>query len=116
MKSIEELRLTAKEANEKARLQNEKVLERSIRENIEYLEEAIQEAAAIGKYATMSDNLCDPRYRRGSYYSQGGMEKLLRNALIKHFTALGFSCVDDNSNYLTISWEKVENEQNSDEH
>lgn len=108
MKSIEELRLTAKEANEKARLQNEKVLERSIRENIEYLEEAIQEAAAIGKYATMSDNLCDPRYRRGSGYSQKEMEKLMRDALIKHFTALGFSCKGQLSNYLTISWEEDE--------
>lgn len=116
MKSTKELRLTAKAARERTRIQKEKALERSIRENIEYLEEAIEEAAEYGQYEVMSDNLCDPRYLRGSSYSQEEMEKLLRNALIKHFTALGFSCVDDNSNYLTISWEKVENEQNSDEH
>ncbi len=52
----------------------------------------------------MSDNLCDTRYRRGSGYSQGEMEKLLKKALIEHFSALGFSYIDDDSNYLTISW------------
>ena len=104
MKNIKELRLTAKEANEKARLQNEKVLERSIRENIEYLEKAIEEAADHGKYATMSDNLCDPRYRRGSSYSQKAMEQLLKEALIRHFTALSFSYEGEDSNYLTILW------------
>lgn len=75
MKSAKELRLTAKAVQERAQLQNEKVLERSIRENIEYLEEAIEEAAEYGRYEVMSDNLCDPRYRRGSSYSQEEMEK-----------------------------------------
>lgn len=104
MKDIKKLRLSAKEANEKARLQNEKVLECSIRENIEYLEEAIQEAADHGKYTAMSDNLCDPRYRRGSSYSQKEMEQLLKEALIRHFTVLGFSYEGADSNYLTILW------------
>lgn len=104
MKSIEELRWTAKEANKRSEAQNEKVLARSISKNIEYLEEAIQEASENGKFETMSDNLCDPRYRRSSYYSQGEMEKLLREALIEYFSTLGFSCKDDNSNYLTVSW------------
>lgn len=104
MKSIEELRLTAKAMRERTRIQKEKALEWSIRENIEYLEEAIEYAATNGRYEAMSDNLCNPRYRRGSGYSQEEMEKLLKKALIEHFSALGFSCIDDNSNYLTISW------------
>lgn len=104
MKSAKELRLTAKAVQERAQLQNEKVLERSIRENIEYLEKAIAEAAEDGQYEAMSDNLCDPRNRKGSTYSQEEMEKLMRDALIKHFTALGFSCKGQLSNYLTISW------------
>lgn len=108
MKSTKELRLTAKAARERTRIQKEKALKCSIRGNIEYLEEAIEEAAEDGQYEAMSDNLCDPRYRKGSAYSQEEMEKLMRDALIKHFTALGFSCIDDNSNYLTISWEEDE--------
>lgn len=116
MKSTKELRLTAKAARERTRTQKEKALKCSIRGNIEYLEEAIEEAAEYGRYEVMSDNLCDPRYRRGSGYSQEEMEKLLKKALIEHFSALGFSCIDDDSNYLTISWEEVENEQNSNEH
>lgn len=116
MKSIEGLRLTATEANKRAEVQNEKTLARSIGKNIEYLEEAIQEAAENGKFETRSDNLCDPRYRRGSRYSQDEMEGLLREALIAHFSALGFYCKDDHSNYLTISWEEDENGKNSDEH
>ena len=106
MKSIEELRLTAKAVRERARIQNEKVLERSIRKNIEYLEKVIAEAAEDGKYEAMSDNLCDPRYRKGSSYSQKEMENLMRNALIEHFSALGFSCKGQLSNYLTISWKE----------
>ena len=108
MKSIEELRLTAKAVRERARIQREKALERAIRENIEYLEKAIEEAAEHGKYEAMSDNLCDPRYRKGSTYSQEEMEKLMRDALIKHFTALGFSCKGQLSNYLKISWAEDE--------
>lgn len=108
MKSTKELRSTAKAVRERTRLQKEKALECSIRENIEYLEEAIQEAAKNGKFETMSDNLCDPRYRRGSGYSQDEMRDILMKALIEHFSALGFSCIDDNSNYLTISWEEGE--------
>ena len=104
MKSIDELRLTAKAVRERAWIQREKALERAIRENIEYLEKAIEEAAEDGRYEAMSDNLCDPRYRKGSTYSQEEMEKLMRDALIKHFTALGFSCKGQLSNYLTISW------------
>ena len=104
MKSIEELRLTAKAVRERAWIQREKALERAIRENIEYLEKAIEEAAEDGRYEAMSDNLCDPRYRKGSAYSQKEMENLMRDALIKHFTALGFSCKGQLSNYLTISW------------
>ena len=104
MKSIEELRLTAKAVRERTRIQREKALERAIRENIEYLEKAIEEAAEHGQYEAMSDNLCDPRYRKGSAYSQKEMENLMRDALIKHFTALGFSCKGQLSNYLTISW------------
>ena len=104
MKSIEGLRLTAKAVRERARIQREKALERAIRENIEYLEKAIEEAAEHGQYEAMSDNLCDPRYRRSSYYSQGEMKKLLREALIEYFSTLGFSCEDDHSNYLTVSW------------
>ena len=104
MKSIEELRLTAKAVRERARIQREKALERAIRENIEYLEKAIEEAAEHGQYEAVSDNLCAPRYRKGSTYSQKEMEKLMRDALIKHFTALGFSCKGQLSNYLTISW------------
>lgn len=106
MKSIEELRQTAKAANEKASLQNEKVVSRSVIWNIEYLEEAIQEAAKNGKFETMSDNLCDPRYRRGSGYSQDEMRDILMKALIEHFSALGFFCDDDHSNYLTVSWKE----------
>lgn len=106
MKSIEELRQTAKAANEKASLQNEKVVSRSVIWNIEYLEEAIQEAAQNGKFETMSDNLCDPKYRRGSGYSQDEMRDILMKALIEHFSALGFSCDDDHSNYLTVSWKE----------
>lgn len=106
MKSIEELRQTAKAANEKASLQNEKVVSQSVIWNIEYLEEAIQEAAKNGKFETMSDNLCDPRYRRGSGYSQGEMRDILMKALIEHFSVLGFSCDDDHSNYLTVSWKE----------
>lgn len=116
MKSTKELRLTAKAVRERTRIQKEKALEWSIRENIEYLEEAIEYAATNGRYEAMSDNLCDHRYRRGSGYSQEEMEKLLKKALIEHFSALGFSCIDDNSNYLKISWEEDENEQNSNEH
>ena len=108
MKSTKELRLTAKAARERTRIQREKALEWSIRENIEYLEEAIGYAATNGRYEAMSDNLCDPRYRKGSAYSQEEMEKLMRDALIKHFTALGFSCKGQLSNYLTISWEEDE--------
>lgn len=104
MKSIEELRQTAKAANEKASLQNEKVVSRSVIWNIEYLEEAIQEAAKNGKFETVSDNLCDPRYRRGSGYSQDEMRDILMKALIEYFSALGFSCDDDHSNYLIVSW------------
>ena len=106
MKSIEELRLTAKAVRERAWIQREKALERAIRENIEYLEKAIEEAAEHGQYEAMSDNLCDPRYRKGSTYSQKETEKLMRDALIKHFTALGFSCKGQLSNYLTISWKE----------
>lgn len=108
MKSTKELRLTAKAVRERTRIQKEKALERSIRENIEYLEQAIEYAATHGRYEAMSDNLCAPRYRRGSSYSQEEMEKLMRDALIKHFTALGFSCKGQLSNYLTISWEEDE--------
>lgn len=108
MKSIKELKLTAKAVRERTRLQKEKALECSIRENIEYLEKAIEEAAEYGRYEVMSDNLCDPRYRRGSSYSQGEMEKLLKKALIEHFSAIGFSCKDDHSNYLTVSWAEVQ--------
>lgn len=106
MKSIKELRLTAKAVQERAQHQNEKALERSIRENIEYLEKAIAEAAEDGQYEAMSDNLCDPRYRRGSGYSQDEMRDILMKALIEHFSALGFSCDDDHSNYLTVSWKE----------
>lgn len=106
MKSIKELRLTAKAVQERAQLQNEKALERAIRENIEYLEKAIEEAAEHGKFETMSDNLCDPRYRRGSGYSQDEMRDILMKTLIEHFSALGFSCDDDHSNYLTVSWKE----------
>ena len=108
MKSIEELRLTAKAVRERARIQREKALERAIRENIEYLEKAIEEAAEHGQYEAVSDNLCDPRYRKGSAYSQKETEKLLKKALVEYFSALGFSCIDGNSNYLTISWEEDE--------
>lgn len=108
MKTINELKQTAKIVNEKAQEQNKKILGRSIRKNIEFLEQAIEYAATHGRYEAMSDNLCDHRYRRGSGYSQEEMEKLLKKALIEHFSALGFSCIDDNSNYLKISWEEDE--------
>lgn len=49
-------------------------------------------------------------------YSQREIDELAKKVLIEHFSALGFSCVDDNSNHLTISWEEDENEKNSDEH
>lgn len=104
MKSTKKLRLTAKAVRERTRLQKEKALECSIRENIEYLEKAIEEAAEYGRYEVMSDNLCDPKYRRGSGYTQEEMECLLRNALIKHFTSLGFTCSGLLSNYLTVEW------------
>lgn len=104
MKNIEKLQNMASSYNEKTKLQNEKILGRSIRKNIELLEQAIEYAATHGRYEAMSDNLCDPRYRKGSAYSQEEMEKLMRDALIKHFTALGFSCKGQLSNYLTISW------------
>lgn len=104
MKSTKKLRLTAKAVRERTRHEKEKALECSIRENIEYLEQAIEYAATHGRYEAMSDNLCDPRYRKGSAYSQEEMEKLMRDALIKHFTALGFLCKGQLSNYLTISW------------
>ena len=39
-------------------------------------------------------------------YSQREIDELAKKALIEHFSALGFSCIDDDSNYLTISWEE----------
>ena len=108
MKSIEELRLTAKAVRERARIQREKALERAIRENIEYLEKAISEAAEHGQYEAMSDNLWDSRYAKGSGYLQEEMGKMLKGALIEYFSALGFSCEGSLSNYLTISWEEDE--------
>lgn len=86
MKNIKELQNMASSYNEKTKLQNEKILGRSIRKNIEFLEQAIEYAATHGRYEAMSDNLCDPKYRRGTGYTQEEMECLLRNALIKHFT------------------------------
>lgn len=104
MKSTKKLRLTAKAVRERTRHEKEKALEWSIRENIEYLEEAIEYAATNGRYEAMSDNLCNPNYRRGTGYTQEEMECLLRNALIKHFTSLGFTCSGLLSNYLTVEW------------
>ena len=89
MKSIEELRLTAKAVRERARIQMEK---------------AIEEAAEHGSYEAMSDNLWDSRYAKGSGYLQEEMGKMLKGALTEYFSALGFSCREQLSNYLTISW------------
>lgn len=116
MKDIEGLRLTAKGVREKARRASDKAVALAVRQNIEFLETSIEYAAENGKFVAMSDNLCDPRYRQGSTYSQREMEKLLKKALIEHFSALGFSCVDNNSNYLTISWRENSDEQNSNEY
>lgn len=104
MKNIKELQNMASSYNEKTKLQNEKILNRSIRKNIKYLEQAIEYASAHGRYEAMSDNLCDPKYRSGTSYTQEEMEYLLRNALIKHFTSLGFTCSGLSSNYLTVEW------------
>lgn len=57
MKTINELKQTAKIVNEKAQEQNKKILGRSIRKNIELLEQAIEYAATHGRYEAMSDNL-----------------------------------------------------------
>lgn len=104
MRKPQELKLLADKVNEKARKQNEKVLARSIKENIKYLEKAVEDAAARGKYETMSDNLCHPRYRDGSSYSLDEMEDLLRDALVAHFEPLGFHWEGKGCNYLTLKW------------
>lgn len=104
MKNIKELQNIASGYNEKTKLQNEKILDRSIKKNIKFLEQAIEYAAAHGRYKAMSDNLCDPKYRNGTSYTQEEMECLLRNALIKHFKSLGFTCSALLSNYLTVEW------------
>lgn len=104
MKNLKELQNMASSYNEKTKLQNEKILNRSIRKNIGFLEQAIEYAATHGGYEAMSDNLCDPKYRSGTDYTQEEMKCLLRNALIKHFTSLGFTCSGLSSNYLTVEW------------
>lgn len=104
MKNIKELQNIASGYNEKTKLQNEKILDRSIKKNIKFLEQAIEYAAAHGRYEAMSDNLCDPKYWSGTGYTQEEMERLLRDALIKHFTSLGFTCSGTLCNYLTVEW------------
>lgn len=104
MKNIKELQNMASSYNEKTKLQNEKILNCSIQKHIRFLEQAIEYAAAHGRYEAMSDNLCDPKYRSGTSYTQEEMECLLRNALIKHFKSLGFTCSGLSCNYLTVEW------------
>ena len=106
MKSIKELVTIADEYNAKTESARKKYLQKIIEKNILFLENAIEENASNGYYEANSDNLCASYFWKNSGYTMDEMEKLLKKALIEHFTKLGFSYYGENSNYLTISWRK----------
>lgn len=71
-----------------------------------YIEESIEEFANLGKYSCMSDNLCDTDYLDEIEYSPTKLEEFLKGKIKTVFgDALGYTIIDDHSNYLTISWE-----------
>ena len=104
MRSASELKKVAKRHNEMATQANEARAAEALESVTKLLEaEALAEARA-GRYAAMSPNLADGRWRKGTSLTQEEMEKFLWDGLRNYFEPQGFRCEGENSNYFILCW------------